>query len=165
MEHETSAAPGPVAFILHHLKFLTSGEGFWALNLDTLVVSALLGIAFIFVFWLAARKATAGVPGRLQNAVEWVIDFVDGQVKDAYHHSRRFVGPLALTIFMWVFLFNAMDLLPVDLLPSLAGLFGLKTFKSVPQHRPQRHFWHFDQCFHNFDSLRHSHQRFRRLRP
>ena len=133
MGHEAAGSPeSPVAFILHHLKFLTSGEGFFALNLDTLFMSLVLGLVFIGLFWLAARKATAGVPGRLQNAVEWVIDFIDGQVKDAYHHSRRFVGPLALTIFMWVFLFNAMDLLPVDLLPSIAKLFGLQSFKSVP---------------------------------
>jgi F-type H+-transporting ATPase subunit a len=84
------------------------------------------------LFGLAARRASAGVPGRLQNAVEWVVEFVDGQVKDAWHHDRRFVGPLALTIFVWVFLFNAMDLLPVDLLASLAAACGLPRFKSVP---------------------------------
>jgi F-type H+-transporting ATPase subunit a len=127
-----SASEDVGAYIRHHLTFLTIGEGFFSIDIDTLAVSLVLGLAFLLIFWLAARRATAGVPGHLQNAVEWVIDFIDGQVKDAYHHSRRFVGPLALTIFIWVFFFNAMDLLPVDLLPSIAGLFGIKYFKSVP---------------------------------
>jgi F-type H+-transporting ATPase subunit a len=133
MEHEAAqAAMTPGEYILHHLHFLQVGQGFLTLDIDTLAVSIILGIIFLFIFGLAARRATSGVPGPLQNLVELVVEFVDTQVKDAYHHGRCFVGPLALTIFVWVFLFNLMDLLPVDLVPAIAMQFGLPYFKSVP---------------------------------
>jgi F-type H+-transporting ATPase subunit a len=84
-------------------------------------LSVILGAAACLVMWMAARRATVGVPGRFQGALEMLVDLVDGQAKTVIHdaRSRRVVGPLALTVFVWIFLMNAMDLLPVDLLPSL----------------------------------------------
>jgi len=95
-------------------------------------VSLALGIIFCLLFWLKARKATSGVPGRGQAFVEIVLEFVDGQVKDVFHGDRRVLGPLALTVFMWVLLMNAMDLLPVDLLPVITEKFGVGHFRAVP---------------------------------
>jgi F-type H+-transporting ATPase subunit a len=83
-------------------------------------------------FWLAARKASTGVPGKFQNFVELIVEFVDSQVKDTFHGTSKLIAPLALTIFCWVFLFNAMDLVPVDLLPAIAKSFGLEYLKVVP---------------------------------
>ena len=120
-------------FVLHHLTHLTVGEGFWTVHLDTLAVSWILGIAFLGTFWLAARKATAGVPGGWQNFVEALLDFIDSLVKDAFHGSRHFIAPLALTIFVWVFLWNLMDLVPVDLMPHLLNeVFGVEYLRIVP---------------------------------
>ena len=91
--------------------------GFWTLNLDTLIVSGLLGlITFGLMAW-AARKATSGVPHGLQNAFEIVVSTVDRQVKDTFHGKSALITPLAITIFVWVFMMNAMDLVPVDFLP------------------------------------------------
>jgi F-type H+-transporting ATPase subunit a len=107
-------------YIVHHLTNLTAqtGEGgFYTLNVDSLFFAIVLALLFGGSFWLAARKATADVPGKFQNFVEWVVELVDKQVKDTFHGSSRLIAPLALTIFCWVFLFNFMDLLPVDLLP------------------------------------------------
>jgi F-type H+-transporting ATPase subunit a len=100
--------------------------------LDSITVSLVLGMLFSLWFWLKARKATAGVPGRGQAFVEIVLEFVDGQVKDVFHGDRRILGPLALTVFVWVFLMNAMDLLPVDLMPWITSKFGLGHFRAVP---------------------------------
>jgi len=85
-----------------------------ALHVDTILVSFALGALFCLWFWMMARKATSGVPSRGQAFVEMIVEFVDGQVRDVFHGSRRFIAPFALTIFMWVFLMNAMDLLPLD---------------------------------------------------
>jgi F-type H+-transporting ATPase subunit a len=119
-------------YIVHHLTHMTVGQGFWSFNLDTLVISFLLGVFFCYYFWKGARKATAGVPGRLQNLVEMLVGFVDKQVKDSFHGETKFVGPLGLTIFVWVFLMNFMDLIPVDLLPRLAQLAGVPYLRVVP---------------------------------
>jgi F-type H+-transporting ATPase subunit a len=81
-----------------------------------------LGLLFIGLFWFVARRATVGVPGKLQNAIEWVVEFIDNQVHDSFHGHSKLVAPLALTIFCWIFLFNLMDLLPVDLVPWIASL-------------------------------------------
>ena len=109
---------------LHHLKPLTvSPGGFWSVHIDSLTVSLFLGVLFCFLFWLKARKATSGVPGKGQAFVEIVLEFVDGQVKDVFHGDRSVLGPLALTVFIWVFLMNAMDLLPVDLVGWLVTTF------------------------------------------
>jgi len=123
----------PTGYVTHHLEHLKVGEGLWMVHVDTLFFSVLLGLGFVFVFWLAARRATAGVPGRLQNFVEMLVDFVDNAVKDSFHGPRQFVAPLALTIFVWVFLWNLMDLIPVDYFPLLAyHVFGLEYLRIVP---------------------------------
>lgn len=120
-------------YIQHHLTNLHVGEGFWALHLDTLLVSAVLGLIVFGSMWLATRKATAGVPGGMQNFVEMVVSMVDAQVKDTFHGKNELIAPLALTIFVWIFAMNAMDVLPVDLVGWVAGLFGIhSTFKLVP---------------------------------
>jgi F-type H+-transporting ATPase subunit a len=120
-------------YIQHHLTNLSVGEGFWSFHLDTLAVSAVLGLIVFGTMWLATRKATAGVPGGMQNFVEMVISMVDTQVKDSFHGKNDLIAPLAVTIFVWIFAMNAMDLLPVDLIGWVAGLFGMHvTFKVVP---------------------------------
>ena len=126
---------GLTEYIQHHLTHLTpqvSKGGFWAVHLDSITVSLVLGVLFCLWFWLKARKATAGVPGKGQAFVEIVLEFVDGQVKDVFHGDRKLLGPLALTVFVWVFLMNAMDLLPVDLLPWITEKFGVGHFRAVP---------------------------------
>ncbi|MCK9991466.1 MAG: F-type H+-transporting ATPase subunit a, partial [Rugosibacter sp.] len=92
--------------------------GFKAFHVDTLGWSIGLGIIFCFFFWLAARRATSGVPGKLQNFIEVIIEFIDGNVRDTYHGKSPLIAPLALTIFTWIFLMNFMDLIPVDFIPS-----------------------------------------------
>ena len=127
-------------YIQHHLQNLSLNlhtfsldkeGGFWTLQLDTLFFSILMGCLFLFVFRKVARNATTGKPGRLQNFVEVLIEFVDGQVKSAFHGSNTLVAPLALTIFVWVFLMNFMDLLPVDLLPAIARWMGIPYLRVV----------------------------------
>ncbi len=119
-------------YIQHHLTNLQSGEGFWTFHLDTIFVSLILGLIVFGTMWLAARKATAGVPGGLQNFVEMVVDMVDSQVKDSFHGKSELITPLAITIFVWIFAMNAMDVIPVDLLPLIASMFGLHHLKVVP---------------------------------
>lgn len=119
-------------YIVHHLTHMSVGQGFWTFNLDTLIISFTLGSMFCFFFWKAARRATSGVPGRLQNFVEILVHFVDTQVRDSFHGQTKFLGPLGLTIFVWVFLMNFMDLLPVDLLPYLAQMAGVPYLRVVP---------------------------------
>jgi len=122
-------------YIVHHLTNLThkTGEGgFYALHVDSIFFAVLLAVVFGGSFWFAARTATAGVPGKFQNFVELLVETVDTQVKDTFHGTSRLIAPLALTIFCWVLLFNAMDLLPVDLLPWLAGKAGVHNLKVVP---------------------------------
>lgn len=123
MSAEPGSGGGLTEYIQHHLKHnQTATEAGAVVHLDSVVVGAALGLLFCLWFWLMARKATAGVPGKGQAFVEMVVEFVDGQVKDVFHGSRKFIAPFALTIFMWVFFMNAMDLLPLD----LVGL-GVKT--------------------------------------
>jgi F-type H+-transporting ATPase subunit a len=119
-------------YIVHHLTHMSIGQGFWTFNLDTLIISFVLGMIFCFFFRKAAAKATSGVPGRLQNFVEILVHFVDTQVRDSFHGKTKFLGPLGLTIFVWVFLMNLMDLLPVDLLPYLAHYVGIPYLRVVP---------------------------------
>jgi F-type H+-transporting ATPase subunit a len=107
----------PTQYIGHHLAFNARGEGsFWTLHVDTVVTSVLLGIVAFGFLWWVVRGATAGVPGKRQAFVELAIDFVDEQVKGIFHGDRSFIAPLALTVFIWVLLMNAMDFLPVDIL-------------------------------------------------
>jgi F-type H+-transporting ATPase subunit a len=114
-------APTAGEYIIHHLGHLQAGSGFWTFNLDSIFYSTLLGFIACFVLWRVAKKMHAGVPGRLQAAVEFLVEMVDSQAKGIVHNaeSRKMVAPLALTVFIWVFLMNAMDLLPLDLLPSI----------------------------------------------
>lgn len=129
------SADGPessTGYIVHHLTNLHVGEGFWTLHLDSLLFSVGLGTLFCTLFYLGARKATTGVPGRLQNFVELMVDFVDTQVRDSFHGTSKLIAPLALTIFCWILLMNAMDLLPVDLLPRAAEGAGVPYLKVVP---------------------------------
>ena len=131
----------PANYVQHHLEHLSfnlktwsfSGQGsFWNLNLDTFLLSAVLGIGFLILFRWVAITACSGVPGKIQNFVEILVEFVDKTVKESFHGVSQLIAPLALTIFVWVFLMNFMDLLPVDLLPTLLSLFGVGQFRSVP---------------------------------
>jgi F-type H+-transporting ATPase subunit a len=119
-------------YIQHHLGHLTYGEGFWSINIDSMVIAILMGVIFITTFHWAAKKATSGVPGRWQCFVEMMVGFVDTQVRDSFHGSNRWLAPLALTIFIWVFLMNFVDLLPVDLIPMMAHAMGAGYFRAVP---------------------------------
>jgi F-type H+-transporting ATPase subunit a len=129
---EVANAPSASDYIVHHLthwqnKPQTEIVDFSVFNLDSLFFSILLGVLGSFFLWKAARKATSGVPGRFQAAVEMLMEMVDGQAKSIVHNatSRKLVAPLALTVFVWIFLLNAMDLLPLDLLPTLwAMIYG-----------------------------------------
>jgi F-type H+-transporting ATPase subunit a len=120
-----SHAPTAGEYIVHHLQHLQTGKqsavvDFSVANMDSLFYSIVLGALGCWLLWLAARKATSGVPGRFQAAVEILVEMVDSQAKGIVHnaHSRRLVAPLALTVFIWIFMMNAMDLLPVDLIPQ-----------------------------------------------
>ena len=128
----TGEALTSTQYIIHHLTNLSVGEGFWSINLDTLIVSWILGIGFLVLFRIAAVRVTSGVPGGLQNFVEVLLDFVKNQVRDTYHGKSETVAPLALTVFVWVFLMNLMDLVPVDLLPHAAAQVGVPYLKVVP---------------------------------
>jgi F-type H+-transporting ATPase subunit a len=111
-------------------------QGFWTFHLDTLLVSGILGLLVFGLIAKVASKASAGVPGGLQNFVEMVVGLVDQQVKDTFHGKSALVTPLAITIFVWVFVMNAMDLIPVDFLPVALGAVGVHYFKAVPTTDP-----------------------------
>ena len=123
-------------YIVHHLTNLSVGEGFWTIHLDTMIVSGLLGLVSFLGMFLVARKATSDTPTRMQNFIEMVFTMVNDQVKDTFHAKSNLVTPLAITIFVWVFLMNAMDLIPVDFLPNILLLFGVEYFKQVPTTDP-----------------------------
>ncbi|MBE8215416.1 MAG: F0F1 ATP synthase subunit A [Endozoicomonadaceae bacterium] len=110
--------------------------GFWALQIDTLFWSLLTGIIFCGLFFCVARSLSAGVPKRWQNAIEVIVEFVDKNVKDTFHGTSCFIAPLALTIFMWVFLMNLLDLVPVDWIPGLASASGIPYMRIVPSTDP-----------------------------
>lgn len=128
-------------YIGHHLQYLNfnlktmsigEGVGFWNINLDTVIVSVVMGVIACSLLYVGARRATASVPGKWQNFAEQMLVFADSQVKDCFHGRNELIGPLALTIFMWVFLMNFMDIVPVDFSSALAGGLGLDHFKPVP---------------------------------
>ena len=141
-------------YIKHHLTNLAFGRkadgswgfaqnaeesaqmGFWAVNVDSMAWSLGLGVVFCLVFGLAAKRATAGVPGGLQNAVEMIVDFIDETVSSIFQHRNTLIAPMALTIFVWVFLMNLMDLVPVDWIPEGAKLVGIHYMKIVPSTDP-----------------------------
>lgn len=128
---------GATEYILHHQTFLSNRAphgivDFSVINYDTVFFSVALALVFFGLFWSVARRASAGVPGRMQNFIEMIVGFVDTQVRDTFHGSSRLIAPLALTIFCWVWLFNFMDLVPVDLLPWAARGVGAEHLKVVP---------------------------------
>jgi len=155
MAGETESTSG---YIKHHLQNLVYGRtpdgswafahdaaeakamGFWAIHVDTMVFAIGLGILFLIMFRLAAKRAVAGVPSGFQNFIEWVIDFVDVTVRGSFTRKNDMVAPLALTLFMWIFLMNLMDLLPIDWLPGLAALAGVHFLKVVPTTDPNATF-------------------------
>jgi F-type H+-transporting ATPase subunit a len=131
MAAENAAEHGQTAgeYIVHHLTHLQTSKpaavaDFSVFNIDSLLFSIVLGVLGCWLLWLGARKATSGAPGRFQAAVEILVEMVDNQAKGIVHNatSRKFVAPLALTIFVWILMLNAMDLLPVDLLPWIWGM-------------------------------------------
>ncbi|MBX3663014.1 MAG: F0F1 ATP synthase subunit A [Burkholderiales bacterium] len=119
-------------YIAHHLTNLRVGEGFWTFHIDTILMGWLTGLLGLGAFYLVARGATSGVPGRVQGFIELLVEFVDDTVKGVFPGDRRFLAPLALTIFVWVFMMNAMDLLPIDWVATLTGATGLPYWKAVP---------------------------------
>ena len=139
-EGTTANAPTAGEYIIHHLTHLQNQHqhgvvDFSVVNLDSMFFTIVVGVAGCWLLWLAARKATSGVPGRFQAAVELLVEMVDSQAKGIVHNanSRKLVAPLALTVFVWIFLLNAMDLLPVDLLPFIGEhVFGLEHLRVVP---------------------------------
>jgi F-type H+-transporting ATPase subunit a len=108
--------------------------GFWALNVDTLLTSILVGVLAMGAIWWVVRGATSGVPGVRQALIEWLIEFVDDQVKGIFHHGDRnkFVAPAALTVFVWVLVMNAMDFLPIDIVVAPLEWAGLHAWRPVP---------------------------------
>ncbi len=154
----------PTSYIQHHLQNLVYGKlpsgyergdgtileqanwtfahtpkeavdmGFMAINVDSMAWAILLGVAFCFFFYRAAKKATTGVPDKWLNFLEMVVEVVDKNVKESFHAKSNLIAPLALTIFCWVFLMNLMDLIPVDILPKIAQLIGASVFDADPHH-------------------------------
>lgn len=139
----------PSQYIQHHLEHLTlnlktfklgdTSGGFWTLNLDTFLVSAIIALLMMVVLGYVARNMKE-IPGRLQAGVEMVLEFVDNTVHEIFHHRTTFLPSLALTIFLWVFLMNAMDLLPVDMIGRALSYAGVEHFKVVPTADPNATF-------------------------
>lgn len=141
-------------YIRHHLTNLTYGQhpdgtwglahnaaeakamGFWAFHVDTLGWSIFLAAFFLFFFWLAARKVSAEQPGGFQNFVEWIVEFIDENTKQSFNAQNPLIAPLALTVFIWIFLQNLMDLVPVDWVPFAFQLAGVHFMKIVPSTDP-----------------------------
>jgi len=154
----SSEAHTSADYIKHHLQNLTYGQlpdgtwgiahsaeeakamGFWALNLDTFIMSLLLGAAFMFMFRSVAKSAASGIPGGMQNFCEWALEFIDNSVRGSFSGKNNMVGPLALTIFFWVLTMNLMDLLPIDYVPLLMSALGVPFFKIVPSTDPNATF-------------------------
>ena len=141
------------SYIQHHLTNLTFGQtdhgwgfahsaqeaaemGFMAVNVDSLGWSIFLGLVFCILFRFAANRATSGVPTGMQNFIEMMVEFVDGTVKDSFHGNNPWIAPIALTIFVWVFFMNLMDLIPVDFIPHLFEVGGVPFQKIVPSTDP-----------------------------
>jgi F-type H+-transporting ATPase subunit a len=143
-EGHSAATESASDYIGHHLTNLSvcrvdggwewnhCDGNFWTLHVDSMFFSLLLGIVFCGLFWWVGRKASQGRPGKLQTAIELVVGFVDTSIKDAFHGHNKLIAPLSLTIFVWVFMMNFMDLIPVDWLPSVATMVGVEYLKVVP---------------------------------
>lgn len=154
----SSEALTSAEYIKHHLQNLTYGQlsdgtwgvahsaqeakamGFWAINLDTIIMSLLLGAVFLFMFRSVAKSVTTGAPSGMQNFCEWAIEFIDTNVRGSFSAKNDMVGPLALTIFFWVFSMNLMDLLPIDYIPLVMHELGVPFFKVVPSTDPNATF-------------------------
>ncbi|MCY4655368.1 MAG: F0F1 ATP synthase subunit A [Gammaproteobacteria bacterium] len=137
-------------YISHHLTNLVYGRfsdgtwglahsaediaemGFMAFHIDSIGWSIGLGLLFLLTFWMVARRATSGIPKGLQNAVEMIVDYIDDMVRSVFPYQNKLMAPMALTIFVWVFLMNLMDLVPVDWVPALFALMGVEYMKIVP---------------------------------
>ncbi|AMF92215.1 F0F1 ATP synthase subunit A [Vibrio fluvialis] len=119
-------------YIEHHLTFLTSGEGWSGINIDSMIMVWVLGIAFILAFRFAVSKGTKGVPGRFQCFIELIFEFVENIVSEIFLAKDKLIGPLALTIFVWVLLMNAIDLLPIDFIPAITRMLGIGHFRDLP---------------------------------
>ncbi|MDN5873559.1 MAG: F0F1 ATP synthase subunit A [Sinobacteraceae bacterium] len=115
----------PVEYIQHHLGNLSVGHGLMSLNLDEIGLSWLLGGILLFIAWRVGKRLNADTPSGMQNALESIVEFVNDQAKSLFPRADPLIGPLALTIFLWVLVMNAMDLVPVDLLPSIAQSIGV----------------------------------------
>ena len=129
---EAPATDNPVQYIQHHLTNWQIGEGFWSLNLDTLLFSWLLAGLLMGISWRVSRRLNPDRPGGFQNVLESIVEFVDSQIKEICPGRNPIIGPLAITIFLWVFLMNAMDLIPVDALPKLAEILAVNLFGADP---------------------------------
>ena len=152
LEHMSSESEAHSSgeYIQHHLQNLTFGKhpdgswgfahgageaaqmGFWAIHVDTLAWSVLLGLTFFFLFRKVAKQANSGVPSRFQAMIESIVEFVDTSVRETFHGTSSLIAPLALTLFVWIFFMNLMDLVPVDWLPWVAGTAGVNYQKVVP---------------------------------
>ncbi|HEB67500.1 MAG TPA: F0F1 ATP synthase subunit A [Gammaproteobacteria bacterium] len=148
----SSEALSSTDYIKHHLQNWTFGKhpdgtwgfahsaaeakemGFWAIHVDTMFWSISLGVLFLWLFRRAAKKASAGTPSGFVNFAEWIVEFIDTSVRGSFTAKNSLVAPLSLTIFVWIFLMNLMDLIPVDWLPSLAGFIGANVFGMDPHH-------------------------------
>lgn len=141
------------AYIKHHLQNLTcslqeghfhcahtaeeaKAMGFWAINMDTILVSLLLGLIFLFLFSRVAKSISSDVPSGMQNFVEWVVEFIDSSVRGSFNGRSALVAPLALSIFAWIFLMNLMDLVPIDYISLITQPLGIGHFKLVPTTDP-----------------------------
>ena len=125
----------PTSYIQHHLQNLTvqTGEGtFFTLHMDTLITSVFMGLLMVFLFWLATRKATAGVPGKWQAFIEILLEFVDKQARDTYQGTSKLVTPIAITLFFWILLMNMMKFIPADFVAKPLELLGVGYWKPVP---------------------------------
>lgn len=140
MDQKVTEMVSNTEYIKHHLTYLTfdlknmtlGSGGFWTINLDTIFFSLGLGIIVLAILYFGARRVTTSVPGKLQNFAEIMLQFADNQVKDCFHGNNKMIGPMALTIFIWVFLMNFMDIVPVDVLPAIASALGIHYLKVVP---------------------------------
>jgi len=134
----TGQAPTATEYIVHHLTHLSTGKqksiiDFTVFNVDTIVFSVLVLCGVLLLLWLAARKVTSGVPGRFQAAVEVLVELVEEQSKSIVHGDRSFIAPLALTVFLWIVMMNAIDLIPVELLPWIAhNVFHIEYLRPLP---------------------------------
>lgn len=120
-----SGGKDPVEYIQHHLHNWSLGSGLLALNLDTVLFSLIAGGVLVGIAWWVGRRVTSGKPGRMQGFLEVTVDFVNGQVRQAFPGRDPLIGPVALTVFLWVSAVNALDLIPVDLLPRVAQWIGM----------------------------------------